>query len=127
MKVRIARSTNNLTRISQMYMDGLGFQCLSSFENHQGFDGIIIGDPYKLYHLEFTHHKAAQTIRAPDPDNLLVFYIPDQNLWRRACSRMIDAGFVELQSFNPYWDISGRTFEDVDGYRVVIQNQNWTR
>ena len=25
------------------------------------------------------------------------------------------------------WDEHGRTFEDLDGYRVVLQNSDWTR
>jgi hypothetical protein len=28
-------------------------------------------------------------------------------------------------SFNPYWDRQGVTFEDPDGYRVVLQNATW--
>jgi len=27
----------------------------------------------------------------------------------------------------PYWDAHGRTFEDLDGYRVVLQNAAWAR
>jgi len=26
---------------------------------------------------------------------------------------------------NPYWDRCGLTFEDPDGYRVVLQRENW--
>jgi len=36
------------------------------------------------------------------------------------------AGFVEVKSFNPYWDKLGRTFEDHDGYRVVLQRAAWS-
>jgi hypothetical protein len=35
---------------------------------------------------------------------------------------MLAAGFVPVPSFNPYWDRAGLTFEDPDGYRVVLQN-----
>jgi hypothetical protein len=35
---------------------------------------------------------------------------------------MMAAGYWPVASFNPYWDRSGRTFEDSDGYRVVLQN-----
>jgi hypothetical protein len=31
-------------------------------------------------------------------------------------------GFTPVKSWNPYWDDRGRSFEDPDGYRVVIQN-----
>jgi len=38
---------------------------------------------------------------------------------------MLAAGFRQVASFNPYWDRCGRTFEDFDGYRVVLQNAEW--
>jgi len=31
-----------------------------------------------------------------------------------------------VESFNPYWDVHGHTFQDLDGYRVVIQNDEWS-
>ena len=31
-------------------------------------------------------------------------------------------GFAAVKSFNPYWDQCGKTFEDPDGYRVVLAN-----
>lgn len=38
---------------------------------------------------------------------------------------MLGAGFQEVDSFNPYWKQHGRTFEDADGYRVVIEQASW--
>jgi hypothetical protein len=38
---------------------------------------------------------------------------------------MQDAGFAPVPSFNPYWDRQGATFEDPDGYRLVLQNAAW--
>ena len=38
---------------------------------------------------------------------------------------MTKSGFKNVQSYNPYWEDNGRTFEDVDGYRVVLQNKEW--
>jgi hypothetical protein len=38
---------------------------------------------------------------------------------------MREAGFARVASFNPYWDRDGRTFEDPDGYRIVLQNSAW--
>jgi hypothetical protein len=39
---------------------------------------------------------------------------------------MLAAGFRQVTSFNPYWDVRGRTYEDEDGYRIVLQNAEWT-
>ena len=55
----------------------------------------------------------------------LFFTWPDKEEWNSACKSMIDAGFMEVQSYNPYWDTAGVTYEDLDGYRVVLQNREW--
>ncbi len=57
---------------------------------------------------------------------MLVFYIPDRTEWEASCARMMEAGFRGVISCNPYWDVRGRTFEDLDGYRVVLQNVAWS-
>ena len=123
--LRIARPSDNLVVISRMYIEGLGFNLLGEFFDHQGFNGAIIGHPEHAYHLEFTQHNGVSAGRAPTQDNLLVFYIADQQEWSRACEQMLSAGFNSVSSYNPYWDAVGRTFEDVDGYRVVLQNREW--
>jgi hypothetical protein len=56
----------------------------------------------------------------------LVFYLPNQDEWEASCTRMITAGFQRVPSYNPYWEVQGQTFEDLDGYRVVLQNAAWT-
>jgi hypothetical protein len=56
----------------------------------------------------------------------LVFYLPDEREWRAAVARLERAGNRPVESFNPYWDKRGRTFEDPDGYRVVLENESWT-
>jgi hypothetical protein len=38
---------------------------------------------------------------------------------------MLEAGFSEVEPFNPFWKERGRTFQDPDGYRVVVQQSNW--
>lgn len=120
--LRVARPTDNLTGVVRFYEQGLGFARLGSFEDHDGFDGVILGVPGATYHLEFTRSRGHQAGRAPTRDNLLVFYLPDRPDWQEAVDRMLAAGFVPVPSFNPYWDRAGLTFEDPDGYRVVLQN-----
>ena len=124
--LRIARPTDQLAAIAAMYATGLDFIVLAQFEDHDSFDGVILGHPQHPYHLEFTAQRGHQVGTAPTKDHLLVFYIPDQNEWEARCARMLAAGFVRVSSYNPYWDMHGKTFEDLDGYRVVLQNAAWS-
>ena len=39
--MRVARPTDNLEVISKMYSEGLGFDVIGSFKDHEGFDGVI--------------------------------------------------------------------------------------
>lgn len=123
--LRVARPTDNLDALLPFYRDGLGFEVLYSFQAHDGFDGVMLGLPGAPYHLEFTRHHGHQAGRAPTPDNLLVLYMPEAADWQAAVDRMQAAGFSPVPAFNPYWDRNGRTFEDPDGYRVVLQNARW--
>jgi hypothetical protein len=123
--LRVARPTDQLDAVLRFYTVGVGLQRIGGFENHQGFDGVMLGIPGAAYHLEFTRQAGHVAGRAPTADNLLVFYLPDQTQWRDAVDRMIVAGYEPVCSFNPYWDRAGRTFEDPDGYRVVFQNASW--
>ena len=123
--MRVARPTNNLDDISRTYQQGLGYNVLGLFENHNGFDLIILGNSNHSHHLEFTHHRGTKVAGAPTSDNLLIFYIDDAKEWKRACIVMTSAGFNTVPSYNPYWDNVGITFEDIDDYRIVLQNAVW--
>ena len=123
--LRVARPTDQLEEVVRFYSEGVGLEILGSFADHDGFDGVILGLPGMPYHLEFTRKRNHTAGRAPTQDNLLVFYLADENNWNTAIKRMTDAGYRAVTSFNPYWDRHGRTFEDPDGYRVVLQNGSW--
>ena len=123
--IRFARPTDQLAAVVAFYRDGLGLEVLASFEGHEGFDGMMLGLPGLGWHLEFTSKEGHRAGRAPMEDNLLVFYLPNREKWRAAVTRMETAGWAAVTSFNPYWDQRGRTFEDPDGYRVVLQNGEW--
>ncbi len=124
--LRVARPTNNLKRVAKMYVEGLGFEVLADFWDHAGFSGIILGHPHQTYHLEFTSQRGHVVGKAPTKDHLLVFYIPEAEAWEATCAAMLKAEFAPVPSYNPYWDGAGQTFEDCDGYRVVLQNRDWT-
>lgn len=123
--LRVARPTDRLDEVVRFYSVGLGLSELESFQDHEGFDGAMLGHAGAPYHLEFTHKRGHRVGRAPTPDNLLVFYLPDARQWQDRVDRMRAAGYEPVRSFNPYWDRSGRTFEDPDGYRVVLQNASY--
>ena len=123
--LRVARPSDQLEALIRFYGSGLGLELLYRFENHEGFDGIMLGAKGAPYHFEFTHAHGHSAGRAPTPDNLLIFYLPDIGEWSAAVQRMRDAGFEPVPSFNPYWDRGGVTFEDPDGYRVVLYQSDW--
>lgn len=123
--LRVARPTDNIDALLPFYRDGLGLSVLGHFEDHAGFDGVMLGRPGAPYHFEFTHQRGHEVGRAPTQDNLVVLYLPERDDWEAAVSRMRRAGFEAVPSYNPYWDSMGATFEDADGYRVVIQCAPW--
>lgn len=123
--LRIARPVRDIHQTTSTYCAGLDFRVLGRFEDHQGFDGVMLGKAGVNYHFEFTychHHSVEPT---PTPEDLAVFYIPDAREWKTTCANMLAAGFKQVVSFNPYWDKQGQTFEDRDGYRIVLQNAEW--
>jgi bifunctional non-homologous end joining protein LigD len=87
----------------------------------RGYEGLVAKDESSAYRSGRTRAGSA-----PTKDHLLVFFLPTESEWEENCKRMVKAGFRAVPSSNPYWDRKGRTFEDVDGYRVVLQNDAWS-
>jgi len=124
--LRIARPVSALERSVAMYRKGLGLAEVGRFDDHEGFDGVMLGKPGLDYHFEFTHCRSHPVAPSPTPEDLVVFYVPAAAEWRDACRAMLAAGFAEVEPFNPYWRQRGRTFRDHDGYRVVLEQASWT-
>ena len=124
--LRVARPVTDLERSKAMYCRGLGLRVLGSFADHDGFDGVMLGPVGGSYHIEFTSCRTHPVRPAPTVEDLMVFYVPSKPEWQRACASMEAAGFRQVTAFNPYWEVRGRTFEDHDGYRVVLQCAEWT-
>ena len=123
--LRIARPTDRLDEVVAFYIEGLRFDELGRFSDHDGFDGVMLGHRSAAYHLEFTHAHGHHAGNAPSEDNLLIFYLPCRDEWLETVDRIESLGIKPVASFNPYWDQHGRTYEDPDGYRVVIQQAEW--
>lgn len=123
--LRVARPVSDLDRATALYCAGLDLRVLGRFEDHDGFDGVMLGADGAGHHLEFTRCRTHAVVPAPTPEDLLVVYLPDAAQWQAAVRAMQAAGFKVVPSFNPYWDQRGRTFEDPDGYRTVLQQAAW--
>jgi catechol 2,3-dioxygenase-like lactoylglutathione lyase family enzyme len=124
--LRVARSTNRMAEIKTFYAEGLGLAQLAAFEDHAGFDGIVLGAPHAPYHLEFTHERGGPAAPAAHSESLLVFYLPDAAEWQAAVDRLRALGVAPVPAHNPFWDAHGMTFEDPDGFRIVLQKSAWT-
>lgn len=119
-QLRIARPTDQMNKIIEFYKDGLGLQALSSFKDHDGFSGIMLGDPGKSYHLEFTEHIEKIPCSPPSKDNLLVFYFDDKKQRDQTAEKLFNLGYLEVEPSNPYWKINGISIADPDGWRIVL-------
>lgn len=119
-QVRIARPTDKLAAVIAFYRDGLGMPELARFEGHAGYDGIMLGLPDKSVHLEFTQFVDGSPCPAPSLDNLLVLYVTEPNAYHQLNERMQRLGNAPVEPENPYWLERSLTYQDPDGWRVVI-------
>lgn len=125
--MRVARACRDLDVLVAQYTGGLGFSTLSRWRDHEGYDGAILGHPGAPYHLEFIHDHGEPSPPAPHREQLLVFYIADEQAWQARCNAMTASGFRTVTNDNPYWERNGRTFVDVEGGRVVLNRGAWPR
>src|ERR1700744_2529536 len=95
--LRVARPTRNLQPLMDFYVTGLGLQIISSFDDHEGFDGRILADVKGApWHLEFIvklDTAGTENVRAPTADNLLVLYLPDSEAYELRKQRMAENGY----------------------------------
>jgi catechol 2,3-dioxygenase-like lactoylglutathione lyase family enzyme len=123
--LRIARPCNNIAALSDFYTQGLGLEILSSFKDHNGFDGVILGHPGYQWHLEFTYQHGVTVERAPTKEHLIAFYEPDREKWEELVRNVESVGAKRVQSENPWWEQHGVTVEDPEGWRVVLWHGSW--
>ncbi|WP_433198526.1 VOC family protein [Nocardia sp. CA-107356] len=120
-QVRIARPTDRLAEVVRFYVEGLGLRELYRFENHAGYDGVMLGLPGTGYHLEFTTYVDGSPGTAPSAENLLVLYFSNETQMFDVASRLGEFGVEPVPAENPYWAANGGlTFPDPDGWRVVL-------
>jgi catechol 2,3-dioxygenase-like lactoylglutathione lyase family enzyme len=120
-QLRVARHTERLDALVRFYRDGLGLTELGGFEDHDGYEGVFLEVPGTGAHLELTAggvHGAPK----PHPESLIVLYLGDDQAVQATAARL---GVEPVVPANPYWAEHGLTFEDPDGFRVVLVPERW--
>jgi catechol 2,3-dioxygenase-like lactoylglutathione lyase family enzyme len=125
-QLRVARPSRDLNAATAFYARGLGLRVLARFEDHAGIDGVILGHPDWPYHIELTQRRSNPELPARSDEDLIVFYLPDHDVWSSTVEGLRALGAREIVNANPYWTLRECTFEDPDGNPVVLQNAAWT-
>ncbi|MDJ0955840.1 MAG: VOC family protein [Arenicellales bacterium] len=119
-RIRIAKPTDNWDAVLDFYKNGVGLRQLSSFEDHDGYDGVMLGLPDESVHLEIIRHKNGLAAPAPTRDNLIVFYFSNHDDIEKLSARLNRHGYNPVQPANPYWAGRAVCFEDPDGWGLVL-------
>jgi catechol 2,3-dioxygenase-like lactoylglutathione lyase family enzyme len=123
MQLRVARHTERLDEVVGFYRDGIGLTEIGGFRDHDGYDGVFLAVPGTAAHLELTAG-GGHGAPAPHPESLLVLYLGDDEAVQTVAARL---GVDPIPPANPYWAEHGVTFQDPDGFRVVLVPERWER
>ena len=124
MQVRVARPTRDLDRACAFYRDAVGLPILSSFADHEGFSGVILGLPDAAHQLEFVHHDDVQP--SPTTEDQLVLYLGSATAVADRAASIRAAGHEPQSPSNPYWTREGAVaFIDPDGYWLILSPDSW--
>jgi len=117
--LRIARATRRLVAMTRFYREALGFAVVDQFTGHAGYTGVIFALPGGI-ELEITQHERGRSAAPPDPDDLLVIYLPSSSRVALARARLEVLGHASVEPVNPWWRSRSVTFADPDGWRIVL-------
>jgi catechol 2,3-dioxygenase-like lactoylglutathione lyase family enzyme len=118
--MRVARPVSQISASLRFYVDILGLDRLGGFSGHSGYDGAFVGRTGSDWHIEFTRHESGMPEPSPTEEDLLVFYLPADQL-EAAVTSLTEAGVGLVGHENPYWANAGAVIcRDPDGYLVVL-------
>ncbi len=121
---RIARPSSRLDATAAFYRDGLGLSVLASWEDHDGYDGVVLGMPDGSRQLELLHH--VDVTPNPTSEDQLVLYLAGPEAVEALAEQIRAVGGVSRPSANPYWERDGAVcFVDPDGYWLVLSPTSW--
>jgi catechol 2,3-dioxygenase-like lactoylglutathione lyase family enzyme len=104
MQIRIARPTRDLERAAAFYRL-LELPVVASFEDHDGYSGVVFGLPDALRQLELVHYEGETP--APTSEDQLVLYLGSAETVTRAAERLRTAGLEPQVAANPFWQRNG--------------------
>jgi catechol 2,3-dioxygenase-like lactoylglutathione lyase family enzyme len=119
-RMRVARPTTDIERAITFWTQVVGLEILSRFEDHEGYDGVILGNSGDQWEIEVTHHSSGMPLPSPSEEDIIVLYL-NRELARGITDRLRHAGHPPKEHPNPYWQAM-RAFvhTDPDGYTLII-------
>ena len=123
-QVRIARPTRDLAAARVFYERTVGLSVVASFEDHDGYSGVVFGLPDASRQLELVFH--ADVGPAPTAEDQLVLYLGSDARVSELADALRAAGHAPRAAANPYWARNDAVcFVDPDGYWLVLSPQAW--
>jgi catechol 2,3-dioxygenase-like lactoylglutathione lyase family enzyme len=117
------RPTRDLAAAAAFY-GLLGLPVIASFEDHDGYSGIVFGLPDPSRQLELVFREGE--VPSPTAEDQLAFYLGSPERVETEAARLRSAGFEPVADPNPYWQRTGALrFLDPDGYAVVFSPEAW--
>ena len=95
---------------------------MGDFESHLGCDGVMLVLPDRAHHLEFTHHIHKVPSLESTKENLMVFYYGSPDEYKHANKRIQEMEITPVAPENPCCKDKSETYEDPDGWRVILFN-----
>jgi catechol 2,3-dioxygenase-like lactoylglutathione lyase family enzyme len=124
MQARVARPTRHLERVCAFYHDAVGLPVLSSFADHDGYSGVIVGVPDATRQLELVFHAGVEP--SPTAEDQLVLYLGSADAVAQRAAAIEAAGHEPRSPANPYWTREGAVaFVDPDGYWLILSPDSW--
>jgi catechol 2,3-dioxygenase-like lactoylglutathione lyase family enzyme len=124
MQIRIARPSRDLRAARRFYGEALGLPVVASFDDHDGYSGIVFGLPDVSRQLELVTREGEQP--TPTEEDQLVLYLGSAEALDATASRLRVAGFESRVPANPYWGRTGAVcFVDLDGYWLILSPEAW--
>ena len=123
MQARVARPTRDLRRALAFYRDAVGLELLTSFDDHDGYSGVILRVPGIDVQLELVSDGAVEP--SPTAEDQLVLYLGSAGAVAERAAAIRAAGHEPRPPANPYWAREGAVgFVDPDGYWLILSPES---